>query len=208
MSKLLISATSVGLAALGLAACGGGSRADSPDRATMARSVEQAAERTSVTLAAVELDDGRRVSLRSRRDAAGPCLRIVGIDKHARGCGRAPSTREPPVEAPIVAEAIAQAGRKAPLEVYGATAVGVTRVVVGYRVAGARKRQRANLLVADDERALTEAGIDEPFGYFFASLPRGAARIRATARDADGSKLGSAGYGRFRDVPRRAFIAG
>jgi hypothetical protein len=197
MSSLLIATGCVGLAALGLAACGGDSRGDS-----------QPAERTSVTLAAVKLDDGRRVSLRSRRDAAGPCLRIVGIDKHARGCGRAPSTREPPVKAPIVAEAVAQAGRRAQLEVYGATAADVTRVVVSYRVAGSRKRQAANLLVADDEQALAGAGIDEPFGYFFAELPRGASRIRATARDADGSELGPAGYGRFRDMPRRAFIAG
>lgn len=158
------------------------------------------------TLASAKLRDGRRVFLRSRKDLAGPCLRIVGIDESPRHCGRAPSELEPASGASITGQAVAQRSPAAAFEVYGATSAAVRRVVVGYTLGGARHRRAAVLMRADDPSSLELSGISEPFGYFLAELPSRATEIRAAGFAASGARLGTDRIPRRLSHPH-AFIA-
>ncbi|MGH2961326.1 MAG: hypothetical protein ACRDL3_03900 [Solirubrobacterales bacterium] len=163
-------------------------------------------------LAAVKLDHGREVELRSSLppNAAPdfpPCLKVVGIDEQTRACGRPPSEVEPPITGPVVAQAVAQSGKQAALEVYGATGADVAEVRVIYTVGGSSKRVSATLLQVADEEVLSQARISEPFTYFLAELPAQASDVRAIALDVAGEQRGSDDFDRYMGEARRqAFI--
>lgn len=149
------------------------------------------------------LADGRRVQLRVFQDDGGPCLVLEGVDRDLRGCGRVPLEREPPLRRPVVAEATV--GRKGNDrdEVFAATSARVAQVLV--YVGDAEIPSKLTLLLqVRDNRTLSEAGVHTgPFGYFFAEVPRSNARIRAVALDADGNKIGSAGFWRLQGMGDR-----
>lgn len=68
-------------------------------------------------------------------ESEGPCLRLLGVDERSRQCLLAPSEVDPPRDDEIVfARAVARAGKRKPLEVYGATSADVDRVSVLYRL--------------------------------------------------------------------------
>lgn len=166
-----------------------------------------------VLLDMVELVDGRRVALRAwgpawgltSKEDGGPCLRITGIDELFRQCGRAPSELVPRSRAAISGPLAVQRNASAPLEVYGATSEEVSRVVVRYSSDAQRRQTQAHLLRCDDPQLLEEAGISEPFGYFFAELPNDTSgrTVRAIAFGATGERLGSTGFSTY---PVEGFI--
>lgn len=165
-----------------------------------------------IVLDSIELDDGRRLELRAwgRPAGGGPCLQFAGLEGRIRQCGYAPSGREPPVREAIGAEAVAQRTDSAPLEVYGATSADVTSVVVHYESGDQQRQQRASLLRCTDEATLDEAGISEPFGFFFAELPPDTVptAVQADAFGPNGELLGSTDFSRIGTMPLRVFIGG
>jgi hypothetical protein len=201
---------SVGLlAAVGLVACG----SEEPNAQPGGEVAAAEEGRLGLTrLASIELDDGRRVVLRSFRPSrnAISCLSLVGIDEWTRQCGYAPTERSPVRTGPIAPGAIAQLRRSAPLEVYGETSADVARVALQYAVNGlngSSRRASAELLRVIDPEILERAGISEPFGYFFGELPSETAKVRAIALDSERMTIGSAGFGDIRRFPPTAFIA-
>jgi hypothetical protein len=165
----------------------------------------------SVLLDTIVLDDGRRVELVADRDGTRPCLQIIGIDQSVRECGRAPSERVPPVDAPISPDSIAQRDPSSPLEIYGATSPDVAGVRVVYRDEGGERRTRpAYMLHAASPTTLDQAGIAEPFGYYLAELPPSTtiADVEAFAVGAADETLGSVDYSMFHDQPLDSFISG
>jgi hypothetical protein len=156
----------------------------------------------SRTLSGAYLADGRYITLRWTRDAAGACLEIVGIDDWTRACGRPPSARED-----LVAGPTAQRSPTAPREVYGVTSAAVDRVVVRYSVGGQRLRADAVLLRAESPLQLRRAGIASPFGYYLALLPADASHVTAVALGASGKRRSKGGYRAFRDLDPHAFLS-
>lgn len=156
-------------------------------------------------LASAALSDGRRIAISAE---PGGCLVVTGVDAFDRRCGRAPSKREPQPRGDLMAGPIAQASPDEPYEVYGETSAAVERVRLTYRTGGGGGEQYALVLRARDRAVLRRAGIDEPFGYYFAELPPDATAIVATAYDAQGAVLASEGYANYHDLPPRAFING
>ena len=142
-----------------------------------------------VVLARVTLPGGRHVEIRSHQDAAGPCLRIVGLPHGPRQCGRAPSETVPP--GPVMTrDAIAQVTPRSRIELYGATRLAVRQVSVRFRFpSGCPARRSAFLIPVADVDALRAAGISEPFGYFIAFVPSGARDVVAVGRTAHGNVL-------------------
>lgn len=176
--------------------------------AQSAQNVLPREHRRAVTLASRKLVDGRTVELRVRRADGGYCLRIVGVGARTRGCGRAPSTHESLAGRSIIPDAVAQRNSGAPLEIYGSTAADVARVMVKYRLSGEPSRRHAELLRVTNKEKLRRAAISSRFGYFFAELPSRASRVKVTAHDACGRRLGAANFRRFGDLDRRVFIHG
>lgn len=193
--------------------CGGDTAPNTTSPTSASTTTASTDDRASVArLAEVELDDGRRIVLRAHSAAGsttGPCLTILGVDDRKRGCGRAPSERDPSLASqPIIAEAVAQTKSSAPVEVYGATTPQARTVVVRYGTKGVERAARAILLEADDHGALIAAKIGQPFDYFFAELPpdADARAITATVLDGTRTELGSVSYARFRDAFPTGFI--
>jgi hypothetical protein len=195
--------------ATALVACGDtNQRSPDDSQRRSPRPAHDATERDPVVLAAVDLADGRRVTLRSSTDAAGPCLTVVGLDRYKRQCGRAPSERVPSrASAPIIADATAQLSPRDAREVYGATSADVAQAMLTYSSDGSVESEPASLMHITDSNALDSAGIREPFGYFIGELPPDATKISASALDSDGVELGAVDYEQFRALPPRVFIA-
>ena len=138
-------------------------------------------------LACGKAPDGRRIEIRSSLDAAGPCLRIIGLPRGPRQCGRAPSEEIPPGPA-LRADAIVQITPRSRLELYGATRPEIRRVDVTFRhPSGCPDRRSAALIDVEDHAALREADISEAFGYFVAFVPSGARDVVAVGRDSSGA---------------------
>jgi hypothetical protein len=166
-------------------------------------------EPRTIVLACGRLADGGEVEIRSSRDAAGPCLAIVGIPGGPRQCGRAPSERDPASRAAIGGPVYAQRMPGGRLELYGETAPRVVRVALRYRLPEGRSiRKAATLIQIADRRALAAAGIDRPFGYFVGFVPPRARDVTAEAQSGSGAVLGVLRFGPvLRSLHPTAFIA-
>jgi hypothetical protein len=162
----------------------------------------------ALVLACERTPAGTEIRLSSLRDDAGPCLTIDGLPGGTRACGRAPSELGPPSRAATGAGAIVRRAGGAPLELYGATAPAVRRVLLRYRLSGGRAGRRpATLMRVTDPGALRAAGIREPFGSFVGAVPRRAREVMAAAVDRSGEVLGRAAFDGFGDMVTTVFIA-
>jgi hypothetical protein len=198
---------STGFAALTvtLVSCAGGGDEDRP--ASSQDTARKPAGGGGVVLARGRAPDGTRIVLDARPDAAGPCIAIRGLPGGERACGRAPSERGPPAQAPISGPAYVQRSPDSRIELYGEAAAEVSEVVVNYRIAGRARRSRTALIPVRDSGALRAAGIGEPFGYFVAFIPARARRPVVEARDGRAT-VGRQSFGAIlKSMSAEAFIA-
>ncbi|MGH3117964.1 MAG: hypothetical protein ACRDQ2_12795 [Gaiellales bacterium] len=148
----------------------------------------------AVVLACGEAPDGRLIEIRSFLDAGGPCLRILGLPRGPRQCGRTPSESIPP-RPPVTADAIVRITPRSRLELYGEIRPAVRGVVVRFTLpSGARERRTAAITRVVDRDALSAAHIREPFGYFIAFVPGRARNVVARGRDRYGAPHGHVQY--------------
>lgn len=145
----------------------------------------------SLVLGCAQLPDGRKVALLNGYRSRGLCLQLVGIDNRARECGNAPSALDPPNTQTIAFQGIAQRNELASLEVFGITSADVATVELSYMLDGSSHRARTTVIRVTDVEVLEQARIAEPFVYFLAELPADTASASATARRADGQRLGT-----------------
>lgn len=145
------------------------------------------ANQRGVELAGVTLDDGRILSLRAYRNAGAPCLILVGVGKHPRGCAT------PNSDAPVDAVAALQQKPGAPVEVFAITNSDTDAVEFEFAIEGAVRGRRAVLMRVNDRRALRGA-IQQGFGYAWAELPTDAKRITARAIGKNGRPVERADF--------------
>jgi hypothetical protein len=165
--------------------------------------------RDAVLLGCARTASGATVALYSWPDGSGPCLTITGLPGGPRQCGRAPSELGPPVTRAISGGVIVRRSPDAKLELYGATAANVRRVVLRYRLrCGAPGRRRATLIRVEDRDALRAAGIRKPFGYFIGAVPPRARHVLAVAVDASKKARGRLEFDRLaRQMHPTVFLA-
>jgi hypothetical protein len=199
--------TAFALCTIVAAGCGDGRDARPPTSSVDSTGVDglcaSVAARDAVVLGGARAPDGTPVALIA---CDGSCLILRGLPGGERGCGVAPSRRDPPLRDPLGGGAFVQRSPRGRIELHGNTSHAVRRVLVRYRDHRRLRQRSATLIEARQTAALRAAGINGPFGYFVAFVPAGARDVVVEAHG-NARRSGSLRFGPIlRSLHPRVFI--